>query len=371
MRITKIEAIPVHVPLKVGMTTRTAHGEHATSNYVIVKVHTDGGMIGLGEATVSALWSGETSRGCVAAIDECLAPALLGSDPREVNRLRLVMDKALKLNPFAKSALEMAFWDLAGKAAGVPVCQLLGGRLRDAVPMKMMIGAFEPPRAVKLAEKFLEWGVRCLKVKVGLDIEGDIERVKAVRLVAGPDLPITIDSNCGWNITTARLALERLRAFNLLVAEQPIPPGDTEDLAWLRRSCGIPIMADESVFTLADAWNVARAHAADVISVYPGKNGGIAASIEIAHVAQAASLVCHVGSNLELGIASAAMLHLACAVPAIDSQTYPADILGPLYHETDLLQKPLELGPEVARLPSGPGLGVELDEKLLERYRVR
>jgi muconate cycloisomerase len=371
MRITKIEAIRVHVPLKSGMTTRTAHGEHATSDYVILKVHTDQEIVGLGEATVAPRWSGETSAGCVAAIEECLAPTLIGADPQEVNRLRLLMDRALKLNPFAKSAVEMALWDIAGKAAGVPVCDLLGGKVCDQVPIKMMIGAFEPPRAVKLAQKFLDWGVRCLKVKVGIDIESDIARVKAVRGVAGPDIPITIDSNCGWNVTTARVALDQLRRFNVLVAEQPIPPGEVDDLAWLRQNCGIPIMADESVFTLADAWNVARAHAADVISVYPGKNGGIAASIEIAHVAQAAGLVCHVGSNLELGIASAAMLHLACAVPAIDSQTYPADILGPLYHETDLLKKPLELGPEFARLPHGPGLGVELDDNLVERFRVK
>ena len=142
-------------------------------------------------------------------------------------------------------------------------------------------------------------------------------------------------------------------------------------MAALRTFGGIPIMADESVFTLADAWNVARAHAADVISVYPGKNGGILASIEIAHVAQAAGLSCHIGSNLELGIASAAMLHLAAATPAIDSETYPADILGPNYHETDLLREPLTLGPECARVPDGPGLGVELDEDQLERFRVR
>ena len=107
-------------------------------------------------------------------------------------------------------------------------------------------------------------------------------------------------------------------------------------MAYLRTVSGIPIMADESVFTLADAWNVLRAGAADIISVYPGKNGGISASIEIAHVAAAAGIACHIGSNLELGIGSAAMLHLACAVPAIDSAAYPADILGPHYHEADL-----------------------------------
>jgi L-alanine-DL-glutamate epimerase-like enolase superfamily enzyme len=226
------------------------------------------------------------------------------------------------------------------------------------------------PRAQGLAERFLKWGVKCLKVKVGLDLAGDLARVRAVRELAGPDVTITVDSNCGWSVTTARLALERLRPLNLLVAEQPIAPGDVHAMAYLREVGGIPIMADESVFTLADAWNVTRAHAADVISVYPGKNGGIAASIEIVHVAQAAGLACHVGSNLELGVGSAAMLHLACAVPAIDSVSYPADILGPHYHEADLLKQPLALNPDGARVPDGPGLGVEIDEDQLARFRV-
>ena len=370
MRITRIEAIPVRVPLKAGMVTKTAHGDHHTSDYVIVRVHTDAGIIGLGEATVSALWSGETSKSCVAAIHDLIGPALVGSDPTRITALRKQMDFLIKLNPFTKSAVEMALWDITGKALGVPVYQLLGGKLRDVIPTKMMIGAFDLPRVRSLAEQFLGWGIRCLKVKVGIDLAGDIARVRAVRELAGPEIPITIDANCGWNVTTARIALEQLRPFNLLVAEQPIAPGDTESMAYLRTVGGIPIMADESVFTLADAWNVLRAHAADVISVYPGKNGGIAASIEIAHVAQAAGIPCHVGSNLELGIGSAAMLHLAAAVPNIDSATYPADILGPHYHEADLLTEPLDLKPDGARVPDGPGLGVVLDEDQLQHFRV-
>jgi L-alanine-DL-glutamate epimerase-like enolase superfamily enzyme len=369
MRITAIEAIPVKVPLKKGMTTRTAHGDHVTSDYVIVRVRTDDGAVGLGEATVAARWSGETSRACVAAITELIGPALKGSDPTAVSRARAVMDRELKLNPFTKAAVEMALWDLSGKAAGVPIYQLLGGKVRDVIPTKMMIGAFDLPRVRSLAQEFLGWGVTCLKVKVGIDLEGDVARVAAVRELAGPNLPITVDANCGWNVTTARRALERLKPFDLLVAEQPIAPGDLASMAYLRQ-VGIPIMADESVFTLSDAWNVAVSHAADVISLYPGKNGGIAASIEVAHVAKAAGLVCHVGSNLELGIGSAAMLHLASALPEIDSETYPADILGPHYHETDLLKSPLDLDFRGARVPDGPGLGVELDDALLERYRV-
>ena len=370
MRITRLEAIPVRVPLKPGMVTKTAHGDHHTSDYVIVRVHTDERLVGLGEATVSALWSGETSKSCVAALDDLIGPALVGADPTEITAIRRKMDFLIKLNPFTKAAVEMALWDIAGKALGVPVYQLLGGKVREAIPTKMMIGAFELPRVRSLAEQFLSLGVRCLKVKVGLDLAGDLARVEAVRSVAGRDIPITIDANCGWNVTTARVALDRLRAFDLLIAEQPIAPGDTEAMASLRHPGGIPIMADESVFTLADAWNVLRAHAADVISIYPGKNGGIAASIEIAQVAAAAGIPCHVGSNLELGIGSAAMLHLACAVKNIESETYPADIIGPHYHESDLLAEPLDLSFDGARVPTGPGLGVSLDEEQLERFRA-
>jgi L-alanine-DL-glutamate epimerase-like enolase superfamily enzyme len=369
LRIEKVEAIPVRVPLASGMTTKTAHGDHHTSDYVVVRVHTDEGLIGLGEATVSALWSGETSKSTVAAITDLLGPALVGLDPTRITAARGVMDFLIKLNPFTKAAVEMALWDIAGKAAGLPVYRLLGGKVRDVIPTKMMIGAFDVPRARGLAERFLNWGVRCLKVKVGLDLAGDLARVRAVRELAGPEVTLTVDANCGWNAATARIALEQLRPLNLLVAEQPIAPGDVEAMASLR-AVGIPIMADESVFTLADAWNVLRAHAADVISIYPGKNGGISASIEIAHVAQAAGVACHIGSNLELGIGSAAMLHLACAIPAIDSVTYPADILGPHYHETDLLTRPLSLNPDGALVPDGPGLGVELDEEQLSRFRV-
>jgi L-alanine-DL-glutamate epimerase-like enolase superfamily enzyme len=370
MKITRLEAIPVRVPLKPGMVTKTAHGDHHTSDYVIVKLHTSDGLIGLGEATVSALWSGETSKSCVAALSDLIGPALVGADPGEITAIRKKLDFLIKLNPFTKAAVEMAIWDLAGKARGVPVYQLLGGKVRGNIPTKMMIGAFDVEHARRLASQFLASGARCLKVKVGLDLAGDVARLRAVREVAGPDIPLTIDANCGWNVPTARVALDRLREFNLLLAEQPIAPGDVESMAGLRAAAGIPIMADESVFTLADAWNVLRRHAADVISIYPGKNAGIAASIEIAHVALAAGVPCHIGSNLELGIGSAAMLHLACALPNIDSETFPADIIGPHYHVSDLLKEPLALDAASATVPDGPGLGVELDEDTLRSYRA-
>ncbi len=371
MKITRVEPIPILVPLKAGLTTKTAHGEHIDSPYVIVRVHTDEGLVGLGEATLSPRWSGETSPGCAAAIEGVISPALEGADPRDVTALAGRMEGAIRLNPFTRAAVEMALWDLAGKAVGLPVYRLLGGKVREAMPMKMVVGAFEVPKAVELAERFLEWGVRCLKVKVGLDPDGDIERVKAVREAAGPDVRIGVDGNCGWNITTARRALRALEAYDILFAEQPIGTEDPLALAQLRAATSIPIMADESVFTVGDAWHLTAHRAADILSVYPGKNGGMIASRAIADVAGAAGIVCHMGSNLELGIATAAMLHLGAAVPAIDSETYPGDFLGPLYHEADMITEPLDLGPEVARAPEGPGLGVELDEAQLERWREK
>ncbi len=371
MRITSIETIPILVPLKQGLTTKTAHGEHIDSPYVLVKVHTDEGVVGLGEATLAPRWSGETSPGCVAAVEQVLAPAVVGADPRDVRDITRRLQGALRLNPFARAAVEMACWDIAGKAADLPVYRLLGGRVRDEVPMKMVVGAFDVPRAVALAQRFLDGGTRHLKVKVGLDPAQDIERVRAVRELAGPQVTIGVDANCGWSVSTAKRALRELETFDVTFAEQPVGTDDPRALAQVRAATTIPIMADESVFTPQQALAIVRMGAADIIAVYPGKNAGILGSLAIADIAAAAGPVCSMGSNLELGIATAAMLHLAVACPAIDSETYPGDLLGPLYHEADMITEPLQLGPEVALPPEGPGLGVELDEDQVERFRDR
>lgn len=370
MKITRVEPIPICVPLKKGYTAKTAHGEHVTSPYVIVRVHTDEGLVGLGEATISGLWSGETQAGTVAAIRDYIEPVIKGKDPRDITSIRRAMDFVIKLNPFTKSSVEMAMWDIAGKATGLPVYQLLGGKVRDSVRIKLVIWARDVAGSRMMAEQHLALGVTCLKVKTGLDPRGDIERVRAVRDLAGPSVPMTIDSNCGWTIQQARQCLRELEEVNLLLAEQPIPPGDPAALAQIRRDTNIPIMADESVFTLQDAWLLSLHRAADIFSVYPGKHGGIGATAEIVAVAKAAGLRCTIGSNLELGIGTAAMLHVAAAFPEIDTETYPADTIGPFYHDHDLICQSLALGPPHAMIPTGPGLGVELDEQQLKRFRV-
>ncbi|MBT5875808.1 MAG: mandelate racemase/muconate lactonizing protein [Candidatus Latescibacteria bacterium] len=370
MKITEVEAIPINVPLKSGLTTKTAHGEHIDSPYVLVRIHTDSGLQGLGEATVAPRWSGETSQSTVGAIEELIAPLLVGRDPLRRNALCGLMHRALTGNSFTKSAIEMALWDLQGKALNCPVHELLGGAVRGVIPMKMVVGAFPVDQALSLAERFLDWGAKCLKVKVGLDPVEDLARVASVRKLAGPDIKIGIDANCGWSLPEARDMLDRMEPFDILFAEQPIGRDQAYDMATLRSASKIPIMADEDVFTIQDASRIASAHAADIISVYPGKHGGISQTLSIVHIGAGAGMVCHMGSNLELGIATAAMLHVAAAVPQIDSERYPGDLLGPLYHEADMIMESLNLGPVVATVPEGPGLGVELDMDQVKRWRV-
>src|SRR5829696_10094996 len=231
MKITRIEPIPVAVPLKKGLSAKTAHGEHATSLFVLVRVHTDQGITGLGEATISALWSGETPGGTIAAIRDYIEPVLVGTDPRDITAARRAMDFIIKLNPFTKAAVEMALWDIAGKAAGVPVYQLLGGKVRDRVRIKLVVWARDVPESRAMAEEHLARGVTCVKVKTGLDPESDIARVRAVREVTPRDVPVTIDSNCGWTLQQAKHCLRALADANLLLAEQPIAAGDPAALA--------------------------------------------------------------------------------------------------------------------------------------------
>ena len=369
MKITQLETIPVCVPLKAGLTTKTAHGEHIDSPYVIVRVHTDEGLIGLGEATLAPRWSGETSPGCVAVIQGLFAPLLVGQDPLDITSARQRMNSAIRLNPFTKAAVEMALWDLAGKSYGVPLYQLLGGQVRKELPVKLVIGGFSPEKTTDLTEQFLDWGARCLKVKVGLDAEGDLQRVKIVRELAGPDMPIGIDANQGWSLPTAARMLKALEPFDILFAEQPIRGDRPQDFNELKKHTNIPLMADESIFTAQDARQLSAAGGVDIFSLYPGKHGGLVTAQQICSLASAAGQTCSIGSNLELGIGTAAMLHLATAMPAIDSVRYPGDFVGPFYHVTDLLDPPLTLGPALATAPSGPGLGVALCDDQLEQYR--
>src|SRR6185312_15562130 len=198
----------------------------------------------------------------------------------------------------------------------------------------------------------------------GIEPEADVARVKAVRAAIGPNIRLGVDANGGWTPRAAIATIRRLvQDCGIYFAEQPVAPLDVQWMADVRRNVSVPVMADESCYTLQDAMALVRAGAADILSVYVGKGGGIGPARKIAAVAEAAGLTCTVGSNLELGVASAAMIHLAMATSGIGAEEFPCDILGPFFYEDDLLVEPLPIAAGSARPLDKPGLGVELDEE--------
>ena len=371
MRITRIETIPVQVPIRPELVIRGSLGLHAVSPFVMLRVHTDEGIVGLGEVSCTPVWSGEDAVTAVHIIQNFLEPALKGEHPGDIERLTIKMRRAVAGHPFTKSGVESALWDILGKVAGLPIYRLLGGAVRETVPIKMSVSGAEPARAAEIARWALAQGLKALKVKVGIEPEGDLARVKAVRGAIGPATRLGVDANGGWS---PRVAIDTIRKMavecNIYFAEQPVAPLDLQWLVDVRRNVPVPVMADESCYTLQDAMAIARAGAADILSIYVGKGGGIGPARKMAAVAEAAGLTCTVGSNLELGVASAAMAHLATATTGVGAEEFPCDILGPLAYEHDLLAVPMEFRDGAMRAPSGPGLGIELDEAMLARYRV-
>lgn len=370
LKITGIEAIPVRVPIRENLAIRGKAGYHAVSPFLIVRVQTDGGLTGLGEVSCTPRWSGEDSTTAAHFIRTIFEPLLTGKDALDIGAASHAMRHALFGHAFTKAAIEMALWDLLGKAAGLPVYRLLGGKRRDFVPTKWSISGVAPDKAAAIANWAAEKGFRTMKVKVGIDRDQDVERVKAVREAVGPDVRLGVDANGAWKPRMAIDMVHRLAEYDIYFVEQPVPAGDPSWLADVRNAVDVPVIADESLYTAQDALSLIREEACDVFSVYVGKSGGISAGAHLAAVADAAGLSCTLGSNLEMGIGSAAMLHLAIATGGFVEGQFPCDIIGPLFYEDELLREPLDIRGGEARVPDGPGLGVELDPEKLERYAV-
>lgn len=370
MKITHIETYPVEIPIKPERKMITALGEHTVSRYLLVRVLTDDGLEGAGEATTSLRWSGETVWGARALVDRVFAPRLIGCDPADIEGIDRLMDTLATHNWFAKSAVEMACWDLWGKAAGKPVYELLGGAVRPlAVRSRYSMGAYEPQHAANRAKELVAAGFKTIKVKVGREPESDVARVRAVRAAIGPEIELTIDANCGWDADTAIRCVRELADCKLALNEQPTPDGDYQALARVRRETDVPVMADDICFNLVHARELIRNNCCDVISIYPGKQGGIRKAKEVVEFAAAHGMACSIGSNLELDVATAAMAHLVVACPNVQVEKYPGDMLGADYHEIRVAKNPLQIDGPITTITDAPGLGVQVDWERVRRCR--
>jgi len=370
MNITSIETIPINVPIHQDKATVGGRGVHRESPFLVVQVHTSEGITGLGEVSCTPLWSGEDQFTAAHFIQNLLAPLLIGRNPLEAGRLTDLMSRTLANNPFTRAGIEMALWDIAGKAANVPVHSLLGGTVRDSIRTKYSVSGLEPRKAAAIAHWAVEQGFTAMKVKVGMDPETDLARVRAVRDAIGPDILLGIDANGGWSPATAIRMLAPLDALGIAFVEQPVPAGDPRWLARVRSASTMPVVADESLSTATDALSLLDNEAADMFSIYVGMGGGLREAMNVSSVAAAARVPCAIGSNLELGIAQAAMIHLGLSQPAIQPDVIPSDIISCFFYERDIIQEPLPVRGGIADRIDAPGLGVTLDMEAVNRFRV-
>jgi L-alanine-DL-glutamate epimerase-like enolase superfamily enzyme len=355
--IAAIETARVELTADPRLVVRGARGLHDRSSFLIVRVSTSDGADGHGEVSATPVWSGEDAGSAEHFVRTVLAPVLLGEPLEPIARLGARMDRVLARNEFTKAGVNAALWDALGRALDTPVVELLGGPFRTTVPVKMSLSGDGDILAGCL-EACRSKGFRSFKVKVGFTPADDVARFALARELVGEDTFLGADANGGWSRADAAAGLAGLQEYGPAFLEQPVPPEDLEGLHELRGR-GTPVLADESIFTLADLERALRAEACDAISVYVGKSGGLDRAVELIQTAAEHAVGAILGSNGELGLGAAAQIHVACAAESLGP--FPSDIIGHHYYEEDILVNPVPIDGVLARLPEGPGLGVTLD----------
>ena len=359
MKITGVRATIVNVPRNVTLTTSYGSRDDATT--VVVELETDEGIVGVGQTAVDAPFYGEPAAGIKANVEAYLAPAILGLSPFDVERVHDAMNRALPGHLSTKAGIDLALWDAKGKALGVPVYHLLGGRLRDGVALMSMVHRADPETMFRETQERLRTPYPVLKMKIGIDVAADVARYAAVREAAAGRAVIQVDGNGGYSLgdaITALAAMDRLGGLGMI--EQPVKRLD--ELADLARRFGAPVMADESIHAPDDAIEVVKRGAAQAALVKITKHGGLLNVLKIAHVAEASGIDLSVAIYYDVIAAAAA--HVAAALPAI---TWPSPPTG--MRET-LLTESIEPDGLLMPVPEGPGLGVELDPQKVRHYAV-
>ena len=363
MKITDVKAGAVEIPLRG--TFATAHGALAVQRSVIARVDTDEGLVGWGNVDPAAGYSEMTVDEVLASVDGALAPAIVGLDPLNVTAALERMEGKRPHDKEAHALLEMALLDIKGKALGVPVWSLLGGRVRERVALNAWIGAVPAAQAASEAAEWCSQGFRSAKIKVGGRFEEDVARVAAVREAVGGRMSLRVDANEGLDVDGAIRLAHGLEPYDLVLFEQPVPRRDLPGLARVRRASSIPIMADESVRDGRSVIEIIRHEAADLIKVKVMKQGGLLRTLQLVAVAEAAGLRVVLGHGFGLWVSTLAEVHVAAAAPAIIDG---CEAVGPLKMAGEVVVNPPDIVDGSVRVPETPGLGVQLDEDRLARY---
>lgn len=382
--IRNIETILVQLP------TRREHKwtglTESIGRYLLVKLTDEDGNVGWGEAPALKDWGGEFGRyfgesTAIAdlVIERYLKPSIIGAEVQNIAEIHARMDAVLKGYPYSKAAVEFAVYDAAARGLGVPVYTLLGGCVRKQIPVTHSLGLISVAEAEAEAVKVVSEGIKTIKIKIGVDPKRDVEIVRAVRLAIGSKAELCVDANEGYS--TVGLAIQTIRKmeqYELKYAEQLVM--GIEKLAQVASAIDTPVMADESAWNAHDVIQIIEKKAAQIVSIYSTKPGGLYRAMEVAAVARAAGLICNVNGSVETGIGNRANVHLAAAAPAVTLScviplSVPAEHLngriGGIYYNDDLLKQPMTMKDGAIEVPTKPGFGIDVDESKIEKYRVK
>ena len=364
MRIVQVEIIELRKEL--GATMAISRGGFSVRSHTLVRLTTDTGLTGLGEAVGNA-------NHARAILEGSLGRTILGQDPREIERIRhTLLESTVYFERkgsvvAAASALETACWDILGKELDLPVHALLGGRFQESLEAYASDVYWQPePEAMaRCAEGICKRGFRAIKVHIGRGTpRADEVRLKAVRQAIGPDMPLMVDLNAGYDLLSAREAIHRWAHLDLQWIEEPVHPEHTGAMADLRAGSPIPIAAGENEFRLHGFRDLFVAGAVDVAMPDIGRAGGLWETRSICILADAFGIPVS-PHNFSSGILLAATLHLMAATP--NTHLLEMDSSNNAVYE-ELLTEPLELQEGRVRVPTTPGLGVHLPQSVLDRY---
>jgi len=358
---TRVVDLPTIRPHKLSVATM--YGQ----TLMLVKVYCSDGVVGIGEGTTIAgmAYGPESPETMKLAIDAYFAPAMIGKDATRVQALMAWLGKLVKVNHFAKCALETALLDAQGKRVGVPVSELLGGRRRDRLPVAWTLASGDTAKDVAEAEAMLDARRHnVFKLKIGAnDPNTDIRHVAAIKRALGERATVRVDVNMAWSETQAACAIPALADAGCELVEQPV--ASAAALARLMRRFPVALMADEILQGPDSAFEIAKHAGADVFAIKIEQSGGLFAAQRVAAIADAAGIELYGGTMLEGAFGTIAAAHLFASVANLQWGT---ELFGPLLITEEILTKPLDYSDFALSVPDGLGLGIELDEAAVKRF---
>ena len=354
MKITGVRLGRVRVPLRTPF--RTALRTVEVIDDIVVMILTDRGHVGWGEAPPTAVITGDTHETIASAITGSIAPRLIGAEIADMEELSERVQRAIERNTSAKAAVEIALYDLFGQLHDAPLYRLLGGGTPRVIT-DITISVDCVDKMVADALDAIGRGFDALKVKVGKDIDEDVERVKAIHSAVAGRALLRLDANQGWSPEQAVRALHVIESAGIALdlVEQPVKAADLDGLAYVTARVATPVMADESAFSVDDVTEIIRRRAADIVNIKLMKTGGVSNALRIADLCAAHDMQCMMGSMLETSISVAAAAHVAVARAGVITRV---DLDGPQLGAFNPVEGGARFdGPEIS-LPDAPGLGI-------------